>query len=53
MEPSKVLEGVRYVFRLARMGWPYEDVVAALDEVAALPVAVRPRCGWRGRGSSW
>jgi hypothetical protein len=41
MEPSKAMEGVRYVFRLARMGWPYEDVVAALDEVAALPVAVR------------
>jgi hypothetical protein len=48
MEPSEVLAGVRYVYRLASMGWPYEDVVVALDEVAALPVAAKAT-GWLAR----
>lgn len=40
MEPSEVLEGVRQVWRLVSMGWPYEDVVETLGEVADLPAAV-------------
>ncbi|HWN67822.1 MAG TPA: hypothetical protein VNM90_09285 [Haliangium sp.] len=37
--PEELMNGIRYAYRLRRMGWPYEDVIAVLDEVATLPVA--------------
>jgi hypothetical protein len=37
--PEEFTEGIRYAYRLRRMGWPYEDVMAVLDEVGTLPSA--------------
>lgn len=36
---EEYLEGIRGVLRLASMAWPYEAVVAALDELSARPSA--------------
>lgn len=36
---EEYLEGIRGVLRLANMAWPYEAVVAALDELSAKPSA--------------
>jgi hypothetical protein len=38
--PEEYLDGIRDVLRLASMAWPYEAVVAALDELTARPGAV-------------
>ena len=37
--PAEVINGIRYVHRLRRMGWPYEEARAVLDEVATLPAS--------------
>lgn len=37
--PEELIAGIRYAYRLRRTGWPYEDVLAVLDEVGALPCA--------------
>lgn len=37
--PEEFIDGIRYAYRLRRMGWPYEDVIAVLDEVGTLPSA--------------
>jgi hypothetical protein len=33
--PTHVSEGVQYAYRLQSMGWPYDDVMAVLDEIQA------------------
>ena len=45
LAPEELTGGLRYAYRLKRMGWPYEDVIAVLDEVAVLPVSAEYQ-GW-------
>ncbi|HWN68768.1 MAG TPA: hypothetical protein VNM90_14120, partial [Haliangium sp.] len=37
--PEEFINGIRYAYRCRRMGCPYEDVMAILDEVGTLPSA--------------
>jgi hypothetical protein len=39
--PEELIDGIRYAYRLRRMGWPYEDAIAVLDEVGTLPSAAQ------------
>lgn len=41
--PVEIIEGIRYVHHLYRMGWPYEETAALLDEVGTLPAAEQCR----------
>jgi hypothetical protein len=45
LAPEEFAASLRYAYRLKRMGWPYDDVIAVLDEVAARPVAAGYQ-GW-------
>lgn len=33
--PDELVDGIRYAYRLEQLGWPYEEVIASLDELAA------------------
>jgi hypothetical protein len=48
MAPDELVDGIRYAYRLKRLGWPYEEVLASLDELAARPVATGYE-GWIAR----
>lgn len=43
--PDELVDGIRCAYRLKRLGWPYEEVLAHLDELAARPVAAEYQ-GW-------
>ena len=46
--PDELVDGIRYAYRLKQLGWPYEEVIANLDELAARPVAAGYQ-GWIAR----